>query len=493
MKRKKQNRLLLILVIALVLIALCYTLLFRHNKEVEKAESESESEETITLYNSDFDTSNISSFSFTTSDNKTLKFVKDGDNWTYSEDKNFPVNASLISDITSTLLNMTGKRQVESSLDKNSDYGLDKPTRTVTVTDNSKHEMTIYFGNSNDITGDYYIYTNETDKVYTTESSNYEAFNYSLMDLVAIDSVPSMDATLLNNVTVDKADGKWTMTYKEAGDSSLDYTGELTWFVTNPDKSKEGMDSSTASTFTTNVTGITTDTCVAYNVAKKDLKKYGLDNPKATVTVNYQEEVESDSSTETESATSDSTEETTSAAKTYENKTFTFHIGNKKDDDSYYFTFDGSNQVCLLSAETAEYFLNINNKTFLLTNPLNIPVASVDKLQIDSTTFTITHKDDKTTYSKDGKDYDSTTFTNLYDTIKGIASEKTYVESDTEKDTKGKTLTLTYSLNDNKTYSTITFKFAPYDKDYYSLSINGTKKWLVNKIDVTNLQSMLEK
>ena len=489
MKRKKQNRLLLILVILLVLVALCYVLLFRHNKAVEKAESESSADESITLYNSDFDTSNLSSFSFTTSDNKTLKFVKDGDNWTYSGDKNFPVNSSLISDITSTLCNITGKRQVESSLDKNSDYGLDKPTRTVTVTDSKNNEMTIYFGSSNSITGDYYIYTDAANKVYTTESSNYEAFNYSLMDLVSIDSIPSIDATLLKNVTVDKTDGKWKMTYKEAGDSSLDYTGELTWFVTNPDKSKEGMDSSAASTFTTNVTGITTDTCVAYNVKAKDLKKYGLDNPKATVTVNYQEEVDSDSNTETESATSDSTEETTSVAKTYENKTFTFHIGNKKDSDSYYFTFDGSNQVCLLSSETAKYFLDINNKTFLLTNPLNIAVASVDKLQINSTTFTINHKDDKTTYQKDGKDYDSTKFTNLYDTIKGLTSEKTYVESDAEKETKGKTLILTYTLNNNKSYSTITFKFAPYDKDYYSLSINGTKKWLINKIDVTNLQS----
>ena len=464
MKRKKQNRLLLILVIVLVLVALCYALLFRHNKEVEKAESESSAEQTINLYNKDFDTSNLSSFSFTTSDNQILKFIKNGENWSYSGDKNFPVNDSLISDITSTLSSMTGKRQVETSLDKNSDYGLDKPTKTVTVTDSSNHEMTIYFGSSNSITGDYYIYTDADTKVYTTESSNYEAFNYSLMDLIAIDSIPSIDATLLKDVTVDKTDGKWKMTYKEAGDSSLDYTGELTWFVTNPNKSKEGMDSSAASTFTTNVTGITTDSCVAYNVKTKDLKKYGLDNPKATVTVNYQESEDK------------------------KNKTFTFHIGNKKD-DSYYFTFDGSNQVCLLSSETAEYFLNINNKTFLLTNPLNIAVSSVDKLQIDSTTFTITRKDNKTTYAKDGKDYDETKFNNLFDTIKGITSEKTYVESDTEKDAKGKTLTLTYTLNNNKTYSTITFKFAPYDKDYYSLSINGTKKWLVNKIDVSNLQS----
>lgn len=463
MKRKKQNRLLLILVILLVLVSLCYVLLFRHNKAVEKAESESSADESITLYNSDFDTSNLSSFSFTTSDNKTLKFVKDGDNWTYSGDKNFPVNSSLISDITSTLCNITGKRQVESSLDKNSDYGLDKPTRTVTVTDSKNNKMTIYFGSSNSITGDYYIYTDTANKVYTTESSNYEAFNYSLMDLVSIDSIPSIDATLLKNVTVKKTDGTWKMTYKEAGDSSLDYTGELTWFVTNPDKSKEGMDSSATSTFTTNVTGITTDTCVAYNVKTKDLKKYGLDNPQATITVKYQEDKK--------------------------DKTFTFHIGDKKDNDSYYFTFDGSNQVCLLSAETAKYFLNINNKTFLLTNPLNIDVASVDKLQINSTIFTLNRKDNKTTYQKDGKDYDSTKFTNLYDTIKGLTSEKTYVESDTEKDTKGKTLTLTYTLNNNKTYSTITFKFTPYDKDYYSLSINGTKKWLINKIDVTNLQS----
>jgi hypothetical protein len=391
---------------------------------------------------------------------------------------------------------MNAKRQVESSLDNSSDYGLDSPTRTVTVADTSGNQMTIYFGNSNDITGDYYVYTDTTDAVYTTESSNYEAFNYGLMDLVSIDSLPSIDSSLIKNITVDKTDGKWLMTYKESGDSDIDYTNQLTWFVTNPSKTESGMDASEASELTSDVSGISTSTCVAYNVKKKALKTYGLDNPQATITIKYQEEVE------TEASESDSTDESETEAETtttYENKTFTFYIGDKYSDDYYYFTWDGTNQVCLLSSDTAEYLLGISNDTFLLTTPINITMSSVDKLVANNTTYTIdrtetTDEDGndvtKTTYTKNGEDFDSSDFSSLFSQIKGITSEKPYTEKEETEEITGDTLTLTYTLNNNTKFKTVTFVFEPYDKDYYSLSVNGSKKWLINKIDVTNLMAL---
>jgi hypothetical protein len=126
-------------------------------------------------------------------------------------------------------------------------------------------------------------------------------------------------------------------------------------------------------------------------------------------------------------------------------------------------------------------------------------MSSVDQLVANDTTYTIdrtetTDEDGndvtKTTYTKNGEDFDSSDFSSLFSQIKGITSEKPYTEKENEDEVTGDTLTLTYTLNNNTKFKTITFVFEPYDKDYYSLSVNGSKKWLINKIDVTNLMAL---
>ncbi|KIR03328.1 hypothetical protein P261_02143 [Lachnospiraceae bacterium TWA4] len=434
----------IVLSILLVLAVIAYIVLFVNRQNEEEQQ---ETEKTVSIYPQDFDAKNITAFSFTTDKSQVLDFENKDNTWTYKKDSKFPVNQSNVSTMVSTLSSLVGKREVESNLDKMSDYGLDKPSRVITLTNSSNQKVTLYFGNVNNITGDYYLYTDKEHKIYSTESANYTAFDSHLMDLIAIDSAPSIDSSLIKTITMKKSDGTWIATFKESGDSKLDYTGELTWFLTNPSKVQSGMDSQAADELISHFTDFTVESCVAYGVTKAQLKNYGLDHPRMTIQVAY---------------------DTT--------KKFDIFIGSKTPEGSYYVKWKGSNQVCVLNKDTVDYLLGINNSTFIVTNPLNIASSAVNKLVIN------VDKNSKTFTSKDSN------FEELISQIQAINSEKFYSQGGGEySEISGNVVTLTYVLKDHKNFNTVICKLVPYDKDYYALSVNDKTQWLINKLDVTKL------
>lgn len=524
MKRKKQNRLLLILFILLIIFAIAYILLRQYNQQLEEEEALETQESTIAFLPENLDVSDIIGFSFI-ADKDVLQFEYSDDTWYLSTDHTCPLDQDIISSIVSNMNNLTARRQVDDSLEQLDTYGLDNPSNTITIVDADGVQATIYIGNANSVTDDYYIYMEDDTTVYTIESSFANAFNYDLTDLIQIEDFPEMSADLLTDVTVQKSDGTWTMDYKEEGDSSIDYTATSTWFLTTPNNIVSAMDSSLSSTMTSTVCGLTPESCIAYNITDSDLANYGLKDPAAKITVHYQEAVTVEAETETQgssaaSATSSSTAEsdstesqdtgesedetksTQSTQTVYEPRTLTFSIGiaeDKNGESTYYINWQDSKQIYSISEDTAKYFLDLSADSFTSMTPFNILPANVDQLKATvgdtTTTYKITRSSSvnedeeettKTTYTKNNEEISSEDFNVLYEKLQDLTAEKLYSKDNADEGVTGDAVTIELTLN-NTEMKTVTFTMKPYDNNYYSVALNGTNTWLVNKMDVSTI------
>ena len=94
--------------------------------EKEESEVEDTTENIFSISSED-----IKSLTFFVDKNE-VTFEKDGDNWIKSDDKEFPVEQSILDDATSVICSIYSQRTIE-DVDDLSQYGFDDPINTVTV------------------------------------------------------------------------------------------------------------------------------------------------------------------------------------------------------------------------------------------------------------------------------------------------------------------------------------------------------------------------
>ena len=146
-KKSKWNRMIYLAVI-FVLLLLLYLFLKNRNEKAEEAESGGM--DVIQM-----DASSIVNFSFKIGDNF-AEFSKDGDEWKNQEDSEFPVDQEAVETLLNDLLSFTAERKLE-DVDGLSEYGLEDPSNTIRLTDESGTETEILVGSRNQSTGDYYV------------------------------------------------------------------------------------------------------------------------------------------------------------------------------------------------------------------------------------------------------------------------------------------------------------------------------------------------
>lgn len=114
-----------------------------------------------------------------------IKLVKSNDRWTIDGDKGTPISKTRIDALLEKIelilaVREIGKRDL-------ANYGLDQPTRTVTLT-GSDGNTVISFGNM--ASGDVgYYFTLDGKTVYLAESSLYDAFSFEIADIVELPKI----------------------------------------------------------------------------------------------------------------------------------------------------------------------------------------------------------------------------------------------------------------------------------------------------------------
>lgn len=277
-------------------------------QDAEEAEAdEEESQEIISIASDD-----VKSVKFVM-DKKEVTFEKDGDSWVKSDETAFPVDQDKMDTLISSLSSVKAERTLEDVEDA-SEYELDQPENTITVTMEDGSETVIRVGMENDSTSQEYIDLNkDSSTVYVVGNSTFQSFEGTLYDFAESGTFPTVDSSTISKVSVDGKDSSYSIEKDENNFWNITENGDT-----------EKADSAKATSLTSAVSSMAYASFVDYNCTENELSQYGLDKPYAEITVDYQEEVEKDSTdeeNEAENGSEDATEAYEDASQDEENTT----------------------------------------------------------------------------------------------------------------------------------------------------------------------------
>ena len=489
-------------VVVLAVLGGVYVGLNTYVSKEEKAESSSEEESKTEVFS--VKTDDIKSLEFIV-DKKEVTFEKKDDSWVKKDETAFPVNQTTLDSAASAIETVEADRVLEDVEDL-AEYGLDSPSNTVIV-DTADGTTKLNIGDENTSTNQYYISRDDDDStVYVVAADTVSPFMNSLYDYAQGEDFPTIDSSTVKKVQV--SEDKDSYVLEENSDGA-------TWDVSGDGSSdKESADTTAAGNVTSGLGSFAFDQFVNYNA--EDLSQYGLDKPYATITVDYQEEVENDSTDSTEpgendstasesdSENSDTTADTDSSSEDADSKTTTvdkqlvIYVGDEAGDGSRYVTVDNK-QIYTMSTDTLSAVIDKTPSDLwsLIVNYLS--VKNLDQLQVTygETTNTVnvsreTSTDDDgneketTTYQLDGEEIESTTFTTFYNKLINMAGQKRLTEAYTPAADPEMTAVFTDS---DKNQTTVTFY--TYDTNYYA-AVVGDKVFLVNKMTVKEMFNAYE-
>ena len=491
-------------VVVLAVLGGVYVGLNTYVSKEEQTESSSEEENKTKVFS--VKTEDIKSLEFIV-DKKETTFEKKDDSWVKKDETDFPVNQTTLDSAASAIETVEADRVLE-NVDNLTEYGLDSPSNTITV-DTSDGTTKFNIGDENTSTNQYYITKDDDDStVYVVAASTVTPFMDSLYDYAQGEDFPTIDSSTVKKVQV--SEDKDSYVLEENSDGA-------TWDVSSDGSSdKETADTTAAGNVTSGLGNFAFDQFVDYNA--EDLSKYGLDNPYATITVDYQEEVEDTSSDSSESDSTasesdskdtqgdeaDSTDASDDSSSSEDTKTTTvdkqlvIYVGDEAGDGSRYVTVDNK-QIYTMSTDTLSAVIDKTPSDLwsLIVNYLS--VKNLDQLQVTygGATNTVnvsreTSKDDDgndketTTYQLDGKEIESTTFTTFYNKLTNMAGQKRLTDTYTPATDPEMTVVFTDS---DKNQTTVTFY--TYDTNYYA-AVVGNKVFLVNKMTVKEMFNAYE-
>ena len=274
MKKKSVN--LITAVGVLVVLSGAYVGVKTYVAKQDAAESESAEEENSEIVS--IASADVKSIKFVI-DKKEVTFEKDGDSWVKSDETDFPVDQDKIDTLVSSLNSITAERTLKDVEDA-SEYELDQPENTITVTTEDGETTVIRLGMENDATSQEYIDLNkDSSTVYVVSNSTFSSFEGSLYDFAKSGTFPTVDSSTVSKISVDAKSSSYVV---EKDENNF-------WNITG-DGDTEKADSAKATTLSTALSSMAYSSYVNYNCSDDQLSQYGLDKPYAEITVDYQEE-----------------------------------------------------------------------------------------------------------------------------------------------------------------------------------------------------------
>ena len=478
------------MILAVAVLAVCcgaYAGVKTYVSHQEQKESEAESEENTSVFTASAD--DIKSLDFMVDDTETT-FEKKDDSWVKKDDTDFSVNQSTLDSAASSVTSVESDRVLE-DVDDLAEYGLDSPANTIKIVTKSEDEdgddttTTLYVGDENSSTSQYYVRKDDDEKtVYLVDSSCVEPFTKTLYDYAQMEDFPAISST--DTITKISVDGDNSYELKKDADTSV-------WSV-SANGEEDKADSATVSSLVSSFGSMAYNSMADYKC--EDKSKYGLDKPYSTITVDYQEKVEtSDDNAETsDSETPDSTETTEMV-----DKQLTILVGNEADDSNRYVMVNDSNEVYTMSEETLSALTDKTEEDFWDMTVSYVSVNSLASLKVNyqgtdykvnASRETSTDEDgndtETVTYKLDGADLNETTFTTFYNKLINMAAQKRLTEKyDPDGDAE---LTVTFTEEDG---DTLEVSYYSYDTNYYAAVVDN-KVYLVNKMNIKELFTAFE-
>lgn len=331
--KKKYSGLAVSAAVLLVLVG-GYAGLSYYNDVKEAAEASAE-DSGIAIEMPDRDS--ISSIQLSNEDTS-FTLTKSDTSWICVQDKEFPLSESLSDDFVNNFTGISAVREL-GSVDSDEDYGFTSTSPSVTITTTEDETCTFLLGNTNDMTGDYYLKREDTGKVYTISSGIAEPFQKTLYDLAEIESLPSVNSENVKSLSI--LEGGRTMTFTSST------TGSVTTWQVKESMAPQNADAvSPQKAIVNNTTSLVDglgslsfDRLADYK--EENLEKYGLKNPSMSITVSYTDNEDS--------------------------QEFTLYVGDQAEDGSCYVRLSDSNFIYTMSSDSISSFQGLSIDDYLET------------------------------------------------------------------------------------------------------------------------------
>ena len=408
-----------------------------------------------------------------------LGFEKDGEDWLYTGDSAFPLNASYVKTMLDTLSSISALKTIESPEDV-SQYGLDAPEYTICIDSGSETEILI--GSESSMGGGRYLSLGDG-KVYLVDAGISGSFSYELMDMVETELIPAMSDIF--RFTVKSGEKSYELCYFE--NSGLAYSDEYVWFY------KDGedylpLDTLLTDSFIRKVSAVSWSSCVSYNADDEALAAYGLDAPQVIATVEYRETIHSETNAvDTNGDPIYDTRET--------GQSFTLEIGDYVDGKCYA-RIAGSRMVYLIDGSICDSLLHVSYESL---QPDEVLIMDWDEVQsvdicLNGETFTVKQEtrgiaDDEGSGTENiwtlgGKETEIQTvfdrLTSLIPTERGAAKTPELGEL------------LSFVIHrSTESYPDVELIFYQYDSSSCLVSLNGEARLLVALTDISALRESL--
>ena len=528
------------MVIAVAVLVVCcgaYAGVKTYVAKQEQKESEEETEEKTTVFSASAD--DIQSLDFMIDKNETT-FEKDNDQWIKKDEKEFPVNQTTLDDAASSVASIESDR-VLSDVEDLEEYGLDTPSNTLKIVtkdsgDDSSEDSaddsaktvttTLYVGDENSSTSQYYVYKDD-DKttVYMVDASSIEPFTKDLYDYAQGEDFPAISNT--DDINKIYVSGENSYELVKNDDNSL-------WTIQGAGDEKEKTDSATVSSLVSSFGSMAYNSFVNYKC--DDKSEYGLDDPYAVITVDYQEEVENDSedsddtdntedtsssteenstdtseSDDTDTADEDTTETTdsdtsdadstddTKDEKIMVDKQLVITVGKEADDSNRYIMVNDSDQVYTMSVDTLSAFTDKTEEDFWDMTVSYVSINNLSEMKVtyqgneykvnvsrETSTDDDGNETETVTYKLNGKELESSDLTPFYNKLANMTAQKRLTEEYTPENDPEMTVTLKEEDGDSLEVS-----YYSHDTNYY-VAVVGEKVYLVNKMNVKEMFTTFE-
>ncbi len=183
MRKKKRMKMLLVWCLILTVLA---AVLFFVRKKTSVWEKESSAPDLL----NDLTVTDIESFEIVKSEGDTLSFSLDDGKWQLDASDGEHLSSDQIDQTKAgaAAASLTGVRLVQTLEHPGalSEYGLEEPSYTVTVRKKSGESIRMAVGNTNDMTGDVYLYLDDDpSRIYAVSSSVLASLQYGKADYAA--------------------------------------------------------------------------------------------------------------------------------------------------------------------------------------------------------------------------------------------------------------------------------------------------------------------
>lgn len=219
----------------------------------------------------------VTAISWRYADDSGLSFHKE-DTWRYDEDAAFPVSQEEMEQILSHFEDFGAAFCIEDVTDY-SQYGLDKPACTLTIT-TGEETREVKLGDFSKMDAQRYVDVGDGN-VYLVKNDPKDFLKENLSDMICNDDTPGFET-----VVDIRFAGAENYIIQRMEDTNYSYSPEDVYFTQEKGKYLP-LDKSAVVKYLNTITSLSLGNYVTYNATAQELETYGLAEPELSVTVNY--------------------------------------------------------------------------------------------------------------------------------------------------------------------------------------------------------------